>query len=34
MHQTKSMFCRKLLRRFFEVKREDINDFEYNWLPG
>ena len=34
MHQPKSMLCGELLRRFFEVKREEINHFEYNWLPG
>ena len=25
---------RKMIRRFFEVKREDKNDFEYSCLPG
>ena len=34
MDQSKSMFCRKMIRRFFEVKGEDIIDFEYNWIPG
>ena len=24
----------KMNRRFFEVKRDDNNDFEFNWLPG
>ena len=32
--QPKSMICRKLIRRFFEVEREDINDFEQNWILG
>ena len=22
-----------MIRKFFEVKREDIIDFEFNWLP-
>ena len=30
---TKPMICRKVIRRFFEVKSENINDFEFNWLP-
>ena len=34
MEQSKSMLCRKMIRRFFEVKGEDISDFVYNWLPG
>ena len=34
MDQPKSMNCRKKRRRFFEVKSEDINDFEYNWIPS
>ena len=33
LNQPKSMICRKMIRRFFEVKGEDIIDFEYNWLP-
>ena len=32
LKQPKTRICRKMLRRFFEVKGEDINDFEYNWL--
>ena len=34
MDQPKSMICRKVLRRFFEVKSEDLKDFEYNWIPS
>ena len=34
MDLPKPMICRKMIRRFFEVKSEDISDFEYNWLPG
>ena len=30
----KPMICRKVTRRFFEVKTEGFNDFEYNWIPG
>ena len=30
----KPMICRNMIRRFFEVKIEDIVDFEYNWIPG
>ena len=33
MEQPKSMICRKMKRRFFDVKSEYINDFEYNWIP-
>ena len=33
MDQPKPMFCRKMIRKFFEVKSEDIFDFEYNWIP-
>ena len=33
MEQPKSMVCHKKIG-FFEVKREYVNDFEYNWLPG
>ena len=34
LEQPMSMIQRKMIRRFFEVNRDDINDFEYNWLPG
>ena len=32
--QPKSMICRNMIRTIIEVKGEDINDFEYIWLPG
>ena len=32
--QPKSMLCRKRLRRYFEVKSEAINVFDYKWLPS
>ena len=28
------MICRKLRRRFFEVKIEDNKDYEKNWIPS
>ena len=34
MEQPKSMICPKKKKKFFEVKGEDINDFEYDWIPG
>ena len=34
MDQPKSRICRKLFRRFFEVKSKDIKDFEYKWIPS
>ena len=34
MDLLKPMICRKMVRRLFEVKSEDINDFEYNWILG
>ena len=34
MDLPKTMICRKMIRRFFEVKSVDINDFEYSWIPG
>ena len=34
MDLPKAMKCRKMIRRLFEVKSEDNNDFEDNWLPG
>ena len=34
MDLPKPMICRKMIRRFFELKSEDINDFEHNWLPS
>ena len=34
LEQTMPMIQRKKIRRFFEVKREGIDDFEYNWVPG
>ena len=27
-----SKIQRKMIRRLFGVNRDDINDFEYNWL--
>ena len=33
LEQPMSMIQRKMIRRFFEVNRDDINDFEYKWLP-
>ena len=33
MDLPKPMICRKMMRRFFEVKSDDINDFKFNWLP-
>ena len=33
MDLPKPMICRKMIRRFFEVKSDDINDFKFNWLP-
>ena len=33
MHLPKPMICCKKIRRFFEVKSENIKDFEYNWIP-
>ena len=33
LQQPKSMLCRKMLRRYFKVKGEDISYFEYKWLP-
>ena len=34
MDLPKPMICRKMIRRFFEVKSEDINDSECNRIPG
>ena len=34
MDLPKPMICRKLTRKFFAVKREEINDFECNWILG
>ena len=34
MDQPKSMICRETIKRFFEVKSEDVIDFESNWIPG
>ena len=34
MDQLKPMICRKMIKILFEVKSEDFNDFEYNWIHG
>ena len=34
MDLPKMIFCRRMTRSFFEVKSEDISDFEIKWIPG
>ena len=34
MDLPKPMICRKMIRRFCEVKSEHIKDCNYTWIPG
>ena len=34
LQQPNSMICRKMLKRYFEVKGDNINDSEYKCLPS